>query len=134
MRRLALSLCLVMSGCAMTAADAERQAAEEQRTQAKLDTALVGYSRGPTTNCLDTRSLDLTVYGDTLVYNRGMRTQWVNRTSGGCNGLRQDDILVTRSYSAQMCRGDIIRTVSRTAGMQTGSCVFGSFDQYRKAQ
>lgn len=133
MLRITLSATMILlAGCAMTPEQSAREAAGDARTQAKLDRKLAGYSPGEPRGCIPrTRTMDLSIFGDTLVYRDG-RTLYVNRTSGGCFGLKRDDILVTRSFGSQMCSGEIITTVDRTSSFPSGSCAFGEFVPYTR--
>ena len=45
---------------------------------------------------------------------------------------KRDDILVTRSFTGQLCRGDIVRTVDRFNGFPSGACTFGEFIPYSR--
>ncbi|MHA6724120.1 hypothetical protein [Sphingomonas sp. RS2018] len=133
MRRAAmLTLTLaLLAGCTATAQEAERQAAEDSRVQAKLDKRLAGYTPGRPQSCFRPYQTQQEIYGDTLVYRDGRRL-WVTKTSGGCFGLKRDDIVVTRSTSASYCSGDIVRTVDRTSAFPSGACSFGEFVPYTK--
>ncbi|URW74695.1 hypothetical protein M9980_08905 [Sphingomonas donggukensis] len=123
---------LLLAGCAMSAEEASRQAASDARDQAKLDKRLAGYTPGQPQSCIQPyRAQQQEIFGDTLVYRDGRRL-YVNKTTGGCFGLRRDDIVVTRSFSGQFCRGDIVRTVDRTNSFPSGTCSFGDFVPYTK--
>ena len=67
-----------------------------------------------------------------LVYNAGS-VIWVNRPDNA-RDLDDDDILVTRTFGSQLCRLDIVRTVDRTGGFQTGFVALGEFVPYRKVK
>lgn len=88
---------------------------------------------GKPQSCIDPfRFSNSTRVGDTILYKSSGREIYRNDTSGGCGGLRRGDTIVTRSFSGQLCRGDIIRTVDLPSRIPTGSCVFGDFVPYRK--
>ena len=56
-----------------------------------------------------------------------------NDVSGGCTGLRYGDPVVSKTYSSQLCRGDILRTFSPgTPNMPSGSCALNSFVPYTR--
>lgn len=122
-----------LTGCAATPQEVARADAADARVAAKLTDRLAGYTPGEPTSCARTINLQSDVYGDTIVYRDG-RTLLVNRTNGGCFGLRRDDIIVTRSFGTQTCRGDLVRTVDRTNGFPSGACAFGDFVPYRKTR
>jgi hypothetical protein len=134
MRALILTLVL-LAGCAPTMADRERMAQDQAHEQAKLDAALAGLTPGQPRDCVnpsDLQNANTETFGSTILYKVSRNLIYRNDTSAGCFGLTHDDIIVTKSYSGQMCRGDIVRTIDRGSRMPSGSCVFGSFVQYRK--
>ncbi|HWK35141.1 DUF6491 family protein [Sphingomonas sp.] len=133
MLRIALPCLVLLAGCTMSAEQAERADASQAREEARLAKDLTGFEAGKPTNCADLRNASVTVYGgDTLLYRDSGRRYWLNKPSGGCFGLKRDDIIVTKSYGSQLCRGDIVRTVDRTGGFPTGACSFGDFVPYTK--
>lgn len=132
MLRFAVPALLLLSGCAMTAEESQRQAAADAREEAKLAKELAGYTPSAPVNCIDPRSTNVQIYGDTLVYSSVGRRKYRVDTNGGCFGLRRDDIIVTRSFSSQLCRGDLVRTVDRTSGFPSGACTFGEFVPYTR--
>ena len=124
--RLHLALLLPLAACATSAT--ERTAAGD----AALEQELAGLVVGRTSNCLPPfRPTQSQVYGDAIVYSLGSGVKYVSRTGGGCRS-GQDDILVTRTVQAQVCRGDIAVTLDRSINLQTGSCTFGAFTEYRR--
>ena len=127
------SALLFLAACAPTMADRERMAQDEARNEAQIDKALAGLTPGKAQDCIDPRLAQSTeTYGNTILYKNGRNLIYRNDTSGGCFGLSRDDIIVTKSYTGQLCHGDIVRTVDRGSHMQSGSCTFGSFVPYRK--
>lgn len=95
---------------------------------------LAGKTAGPPVDCIDTRrgTAQTSAYGDKLVYRFGGKLLYVSDTAGGCETVARGDILVTRQFSTQLCRGDIAQTVDRVARFPTGSCALGPFTPYRK--
>lgn len=122
---------LLLTACAATPAQVAREQADDARIAAKLDRKLAGYVPGEPTSCIQPRDANVDIFGDTLVYDTGSRL-YRTQTTGGCFGLRRDDIIVTRSFNGQLCRGDIVRTVDRAAGFPSGSCSFGDFVPYTR--
>jgi hypothetical protein len=116
---------LAVSGCA-TAASKDDSAAE----LAKL---LDGRVAGPPVNCIDlpraggSRVIDHTA----IVYDFGS-TIYVNYPKGGANALSSDDILLTKTFSTQLCRMDIVRMVDRTGGFPKGFISLGDFIPYKR--
>ena len=75
-------------------------------------------------------------YVDSMIaYNSRQANDWEatrTDTNGGCFGLRRGDAIVTRTYTGQLCRGDILQTVDLVSRIPSGSCTFGAFTHYRK--
>lgn len=134
MRRSFLLLPLALAACASTPLEKQRTADRAVTAQEKLDTALAGLTRGETTDCLpiSVRTEQTTGYGSTLLFRVSRGLVYRNDTGGGCEGVERQDILVTKSYSGRLCRGDIATTVQPTARITTGSCTLGSFTKYSR--
>ncbi|MFD1786880.1 hypothetical protein ACFSC3_04770 [Sphingomonas floccifaciens] len=126
-----LAALALTAGCVATPQETAREQARQDRDLARLDRDLRGWSPGRPQTCVQTRNANVRIYGDTLVYDDGGR-RYLTKTGGGCFGLQRDDIIVTQSFMSQMCRGDIVRTVDRTAGFPSGACSFGDFVPYTK--
>lgn len=133
---LTLSLAaLALTGCAMSPADTARAQAAAEADRVALGKKLAGLSPAEKVDCLDnfrTNPASLSANGAALVYRVSDRLTYVNETGGGCEAVERGDILVTRSTSGQLCRGDIGRTVSPGTSFQSGSCALGSFTAYRR--
>ena len=124
---------LLAVGCAQTPKQAARAAADADRTQAKLTTALAGLTPGKPMTCMpNLPTQTMQAYGPTLLYRVSGRLIYRNDTAGGCERAGSDDILVTRSPTGQLCSGDIGQTVDRGSRMPTGSCSLGDFVPYRR--
>jgi hypothetical protein len=122
----------MLSSCAMTPAETARAADAKAATQAALNRELAGLTPTETRDCMDNfQSSSLKAYGSTLVYSVSSKLKYVNETSGGCEGIENGDILVTKSPSGRLCRGDIGRTVMPASRVPSGSCALGSFVTYR---
>lgn len=122
-----------LSSCTMTPAETARAADARAATRAKLDTALTGLRPTETRDCIDQyQSSSLKAYGSTLTYRVSGRLIYVNETGGGCEGVERGDILITKSNSGRLCRGDIGTTVETGSRIPTGSCALGSFVTYRR--
>lgn len=133
MLRFALPLAaLILSSCTATPAQLAREEDDAARTQAKLDKRLAGYAPTGTTDCIRPLNAGVDIYGDTLVYRDSGTRLYKTTTSGGCFGLQRDDIIVTKSFNGQLCRGDLVRTVDRTNGFPSGACAFGDFTIYTR--
>jgi hypothetical protein len=132
MFRLIIPAALLLVGSAALSADSYRQR-EEARDNADLAKALAGYTPGKPMTCIETtRIRDTQRVGDKIIYKYSSREMYVNDTGGGCFGLRSGDAIITKSYTGQFCRGDIVRTADLTTHTPSGSCAFGDFVPYRK--
>ena len=127
-------LAATLAGCATTPAQEARAQAEDARVDAKLGKALAGFQAGEPRGCINPGRRDVRIFGDRLLYRDTGNRVYLNQTTGGCFGLKREDIIVTRSFSGQLCRGDIVRTVDRTSGFPSGSCAFGDFVPYTRAR
>lgn len=134
MFRFILPALLLLGGTAALSADSKGYAAREAaKDKLDLDKQLSGLVAGKPRSCIDqSRYRDSTRVGDTILYMNGRSDIMRNDTSGGCMGLRRGDTIVTRSYSGQLCRGDIVQTVDLVGHFPTGSCSFGDFVPYHK--
>ena len=124
---------LTLTGCAMSPAETARAQDREAASRAALGQKLAGLHPAGTTDCLDrfqTNSASLSAYGPTLVYRVSDKLAYVNETAGGCEGIANGDILLTRSNQGQLCRGDIGQTVIPGSRVPNGSCALGSFTKY----
>lgn len=130
---LPLTLLALTAGCAVTPQETAREAARDARDAARLNRDLAGWTPGQPQSCIQPRNANVKIYGDTLVYDDGAR-RYRTDTNGGCFGLRRDDIIVTQSFGSQLCRGDLVRTVDRTAGFPSGACSFGDFVPYTRVR
>lgn len=101
-----------------------------------LEQRLDGLTAGKPVSCISMRDVQqVKGYGKTLLYIQGRNKVWRTETNGGCEGIgRRDDLMVTRTVSAQYCRGDMIETRDRTGGFMTGVCSVGDFTPYTKAK
>jgi hypothetical protein len=126
-----VALLAALAGCTASAEQSARQAAADARNQARLEQRLARYTPGTPQSCINPIRANSTVYGNTILYNDGA-TLYRTETSGGCFGLKRDDIIVTRSIGSQLCRGDLVRTVDRTSGFPSGACAFGEFTPYKR--
>ena len=68
-----------------------------------------------------------------IVYKVGS-TYWVNRPKGGAESLDDDDILVTRTTSSQLCSIDAVELRDRTSHMYAGFVSLGKFVPYKRVK
>lgn len=135
MVRYLLPALLLIGGTAALSADTRGYAARRDAAErAKLDKALEGLVPGRPQDCLvqDRSGYETLRFGDTILYKKSRNEIYRTDTGGGCFGLRRGDAIVTRTYTNQLCRGDIVQTVDLPASMPSGSCSFGDFIPYRR--
>ena len=73
------------------------------------------------------------VSDDILLYRVSGNLVYKNNLRSTCPGLARDnDIIVSEQFSSQKCRGDLLRLVDRTSGIQGPVCSLGEFVPYRK--
>jgi hypothetical protein len=107
----------------------------EQATADKLTRALAGYEpAGPPVSCVQLRDLGSNrSAGEAIVFESQTRgTLYVNRPPGGCPSLGPGNALVTRTSSAQLCRGDIADVIDPVSHTTYGGCGLGDFEPYRR--
>lgn len=122
-----------LAACAQTPAQTAAAAQAGAAAQVELDKQLAGLVPGKPQDCIDPRwSRQVKSYGGTILYGDLGTTKYRSDTSGGCERIGRGDVLVTRSYTGRLCRGDIARTIDPTSRFQTGSCSFAQFVPYRK--
>jgi hypothetical protein len=128
-----VAIATVALAAALTAGGSTAQTTAEARHEAKFAKAIEGLTAGKPTSCIDRMRVSyIKTFPDKIVYVLGRNKKWVNETNGGCNGLKHDDIVVTKSFNGQLCRGDIVETRSRSGGMMTGACSLGQFVPYTR--
>jgi hypothetical protein len=129
----ATAMLVALAGCVSSAEQLSREAAVDARAAERLERRLAGYVAGTPQACIQPFRANSSVYDNTIVYDAGGRLYRTD-TGGGCFGLRRDDIIVTRTIGTQLCRGDLVRTVDRTSGFQSGACSFGDFIPYTRTR
>jgi hypothetical protein len=134
-------LCLVLSaailllaGCAAQQGGASGDPAGlTAREAGKVAAALKGLTPGQPVTCIDqSRIRDTRKFTNTILYQYSPREIYRVTTTPGCTGLRYGDIIVSRTTTDQLCRGDIIRTAAPNGAGPTGTCALGSFVPYRR--
>lgn len=71
------------------------------------------------------------IFDDAILYRTSRRLSYVN-ASKGCRAFDSDPIFINEVHGgSQLCRGDVVRTVSRSGGIPGPFCVLGEFTPYR---
>ena len=128
MRKLALVLAAATALLAGPALSAKQRLTGEQQL-AKL---LEGRVAGEPVSCipLHRTSSSRIIDGTAIVYDSG-RTIYVNRPRHP-ESLDDDDVMVTRLHSSQLCRLDTVRLVDRSQFFFTGFVGLEDFVPYRR--
>jgi hypothetical protein len=124
---------LMLTGCAMSDARAQADALNPEQL-ALLERNLGGKVAGEPINCISNAQSAQTirVSDDILLYRVSGNLVYRNDLRSSCPGLARDsDVIVTDVRGIGPCRGDIIRLVDRTSGIQGPACSLGSFTPYR---
>jgi hypothetical protein len=102
--------------------------------QQKLDKILAGRVAGPPEQCISLANNNRSqiIAGVGIVYGSGNRL-WLNRPTSGADSLREDDILLTRVTTGQLCNVDIVRLVDRVGRFERGFVNLGDFVPYTRA-
>ncbi|BDU21699.1 hypothetical protein [Dyella sp. GSA-30] len=109
-------------------------AAGKDDPAAELAKLLEGRVAGPPVNCISlsqaqgTRVIDRTA----IVYDFGT-TIYVNYPRGSADALSSDDILLTKTFSTQLCKMDIVRMVDRTGHFPKSFVSLGQFIPYKRS-
>ena len=107
---------------------------DNSRGEAKLAKALDGRVAGKPVNCInlqDVRSSEIIDHTAILYHADGDRV-YVNVPRIGQTSLNNDDILVTKTWSSQLCNLDTVRLFNRGARFETGFVGLGEFVPYSK--
>jgi hypothetical protein len=71
------------------------------------------------------------IFDDAILYRTSRRLNYVNAAKG-CRTFDPDPIFINEVRGgSQLCRGDLVRTVSRSGGIPGPFCVLGDFTPYR---
>ncbi|MGF7151738.1 hypothetical protein FHS96_005406 [Sphingomonas zeicaulis] len=126
----------ILAGAALLAAIPTMAASPKAsaRGETKLAQALEGRTPGKPVRCINLRDIrSSTIYdGTAIVYRANGNTLYVNRPKIGAASLDQNDVLVTKTFSTQLCNIDTIQLFDVNARMQTGFVGLGDFVPYAK--
>lgn len=126
---LGLSAALVLATSGALAADHPNPEGE-----AKLAKLLEGRTPGKPVHCINLRATDSSeiIDGTAIVYKGPGGRLYVNRPRGGADNLRRDDILVTKTVTAQLCNIDVVTLVDPLSRFPRGFVSLGDFVPYAK--
>ena len=98
-----------------------------------LAEALAGRTAGTPVPCVSQRDLRSNrSVGDAILFDGPGDIVYVNRPAGGCPSLDFGRVLITRTTSSRLCRGDIATVVDPVSGTEYGGCGLGDFVPYRR--
>ena len=103
--------------------------------EAELARHLAGRVAGEPVQCIDLHRIRSSqVINDTaIVYDAGS-VLYVNRPDNGADSLDDNDTMVTRLFTTQLCNIDTVTMVDRVSGTMTGIVFLGDFIPYRREQ
>lgn len=130
-RKLLLALIAASLSLPVAASSESRRDKRDRKEADQLETSLKGLQSGASRTCIrlhDVRSTD--VIGDSILYLMNSRLTYRNQTRGRCNDNGR--ALITRTFSGDLCRGDIVRSVDLLSGIEGGFCVLGDFVAYNR--
>lgn len=120
---------------AMLVSAAPAGAAPKLAPEAKLAQALEGRIAGQPVDCINLRTTASSeVVKDAAILYRSGNTVYVNRPRSGAEDLNNWDALVTRTFSSQLCSGDVVEMVDTASGMMTGLVFLGEFVPYKRVR
>jgi hypothetical protein len=123
-----------LASCAQTDAESTPKPLTEKQSKL-LSKELDGKVAGKPVSCIADYNADniIRVSDDLLLFRESGRLVYQNRLRYPCPGLARDnDVLVMEQFGSQKCRGDLIKLVDRTSGIQGPTCSLGEFVPYRK--
>ena len=125
----------ILSAAVLAAAPAAATAREKLAPEDQLAKLLKDRVAGEPQNCITLSSVTSSqVIDKTAIVYRAGDTLWVNRPRGGADQLNDDDILVTKTSSSQLCSIDVVQLHDRMSHMYRGFVSLGEFVPYRRAK
>jgi hypothetical protein len=126
-----LTMVLVMAGAASSALAADRP---NPAGEAKLAKRLEGRLPGKPVQCINLRPTEGSeiIDGTAILYNGPGGRIYVNRPRSGADSLRDDDILLTKTITAQLCNTDIVTLLEPLSRFPRGFVNLGDFVPYAK--
>lgn len=110
------------------------QAAPKLTGEEQLAKMLEGRVAGEPVSCIPLyNTTDTTVIDGTAIVYKVGSTYYVNRPNNA-KSLRDDDVMLVKLHSSQLCSVDIVETRDRSTFMYNGFVGLGKFVPYRKAK
>ena len=110
-------------------------AARNDDPEAPLQKALAGRTAGPPVDCIISSSTDSSQIIDrkAILYRIGSRI-FVNEPRSGADTLREDDILVTRTFGSRLCSRDMVQLIHRGSRFPGRYISLGKFVPYSRVK
>ena len=122
------------AGAATQAAPSKAVSDRQAKAEAKLAERLEGRAPGEPVRCLRLNTIRSSqIYDRTAIVYEGLGgVLYVNRPRSGAQTLDRDDVLVTRTYTGDLCSIDIVHLWDPMSRMQNGFVGLGEFVPYKK--
>ena len=129
MKALKLALAAALAGTLLSPAIGAPRPSPEERLSKLIGDRVAGKP----VSCLNMRDIQSSEIIDrtAIVYRVGSK-YYVNRPRAGANLLDDDDILVTKSITGQLCSIDTVNLIDRTAHFPRGFVSLSEFVPYSK--
>jgi hypothetical protein len=107
-----------------------------ERGEQQLAKMVAGRVAGAPVSCIrlhDVRSSQV-LDGTAIVYEGSRGRLYVNRPESGAQTLRSDDILVTKTWTDELCNVDTVRLLDQGARFERGFVGLGQFVPYDRPE
>ena len=122
----------LIAGAALLFGAGVAEARTRLAPDAQLAKLLDGRVAGTPVSCIPLRSINsTTIIDDTAIVYRAGRTLYVNRPKNP-DSLDDDDIMVTKTYTGNLCSIDTVDLVDRSSRFQHGFVLLDQFVPYTK--
>lgn len=123
----------MLTAAALVAVPASLSARERLAPEAELARLLEGRVAGEPEDCITLHSVrNSQIIDNTAIVYRIGSTLWVNRPEGGAHSLDDDDVLLTKLHSSQLCSIDTVELRDRVGLFYNGFVSLGEFVPYRR--
>jgi len=121
-------------GASLLAALAVPAAAAPRDGEAELAKAIAGRTAGKPVDCIQLRNIRSSRIIDrtAIVYEMNNGTIYVNRPRSGAESLDWTDVLVTETFTSQLCSIDVVKLYDTGTRMTTGWVGLDEFVPYAK--
>ncbi|GGD48610.1 hypothetical protein [Croceicoccus pelagius] len=124
----------IIAAAAMAGMLATPAMAAKKDPETRLAEKLEGRVAGEPVRCIDmSRVSSSTIYDKTAIVFDAGSTLYVNRPDSGENSLRRNDIMVTKTFSHQLCSVDTVE-MRDSSGFWSGVVFLGEFVPYKKVK